>query len=88
METAQNYAQISEFVMDPEGDRFFIEADSCIQNISIAILVEDPGGVSAETLYKAFYLNPGDAIMVQTKNADDLVINYMQGDEMISQPII
>ena len=88
VETAQNYAQISEFVMDPEGDRFFIEADSCIQNISIAILVEDPGGVSTETLYKAFYLNPGDAIMVQTKNADDLVINYKQGDDMISLPII
>lgn len=88
MEAAEKYAQTSEFMMDPEGDQYFIEADSCIQNISIAVLVEDPGGVNAETVYKAFYLNPGDAIMVQTNHAEDLVINYMQGDEMITLPII
>jgi len=90
IEAAEKYAQTSEFVLDPEGDQYLIEADSCIQYISISMLVEDPGGEKSETVYKAYYLNPGDAIMVQTsgENAKKLVINYKQGDLQVSIPLI
>lgn len=90
LENAEKYAQISEFILDPEGDQYLIEADSCIQNISIAILVEDPGGEKNETIYKAYYLNPGDAIMVQSssENAKKLFIHYTQDGTEISIPLI
>lgn len=89
-ETAQGYEQISELILDNDGQMYFVEADSCIMNIQIHLKTEDPNMASSDIVYMAHYLNPGDAIMVQVlpEHAANLTVSYVQEGAPVSIPFI
>lgn len=92
-EAAAKYSHISEMIFDNDGQMYFVEADSCIQNIrltSTQTAAEQTGTQARETVYKALYLNPGDAIMVQIaeENAGTITIEYEQDGQLVRIPLV
>lgn len=89
-EAAQNYQQISELVLDPEGKMYFIESDDCILNISVTYETSDEYESYQNVVYTAYYLNPGDAIMVQVAEdeANLISIQYVKDGQVVSYPLV
>jgi len=89
-EAAEEYDQISELILDREGPMFLVEADSCIQNISIVCQSLDGGRDDVyKTYYSAYYLNPGSAIMVQVPNEqlNLFFVEYQQDGQTVRIPL-
>jgi len=83
---ASSYRQTSELILDREGKKYFIEADSSILNIRIVRLDED---VETAEHYCAYCLNPGNAIMVQIPDAGagTYCVAYEQNGNTVTVPI-
>lgn len=89
-DAADKYNQISELVLDPNGDMYFVEADSCIMQIRIYVNNESQTTAITEPVYMAYYLNPGDAIMVQVSEemAENLSVVYIRNGDIVTVPLI
>ena len=89
-DAASYYEQTSELILDHEGQKFLIEADSCIQNIQIVkrAIMTDRNDIM-QVCYTAYCLNPGNAIMVQLPKNDNMqyYVEYMQDGNTVSIPI-
>lgn len=84
------YAMTSELILDHNGDKFFVEADSCIQNIQIVEYSALTGRNDiAMTRYSAYCLNPGNAIMIQIPQDSNAAyfVEYQQNGSTIKIPI-
>ena len=86
---ANSYQETSELILDREGKKYFIEADSCIQNIRIVLQSSDDAHQIIRTIcYRAYCLNPGDAVMVQLpeKATGSYFVEYEQNGTTVTLP--
>ena len=91
-DATSHYDQRSELILDHQGQKFLVEADSCIQNIRIVLRPTTTGesDIILATHYNAYCLNPGNAIMVQIPNSSSAVycVEYQQNGATVSIPIV
>lgn len=91
MDAASGYKQTSELILDMDGEKFLVEADSCIQNIRIVQTRTQTGRNDSvvSACYMAYCLNPGNAIMVQRAPSNEYLysVQYLQNGNIINIPI-
>ena len=78
---AAQFPQISELILNQEGEMYLLYCDSSIQNVSIH--VNNAATDLNYVAYAAEYLNPGDAIMIQYDPSleDHVVVEYLSCGE-------
>lgn len=82
-----DFSQISELILDSKGKMLLLHTDSSVQDVRITIsnLAEGP---METTVFAAYALTPGDAIMVQLPvNSDKVTLYYTTGGNSLSQVI-
>lgn len=89
-EASQSYNETSPLILDNNGQMYFVEADSCITSIKIYQKNTDANTETEDAVYMAYYLNPGDAIMIQVlpENAANIFIRYVHDGKTVSIPLI
>ena len=83
-ENASNYNQISELILDPEGEMYILTVDNCAFNIRINVKL--PAYNDSYTAYAARFLNPGDGIVIQVNEANiaDIQIQYENAGQAVT----
>ena len=86
-EDAANYNQISELILDPEGEMYILTVDNCTFNIRVN--VKQTTYNDSYTAYASQFLNPGDGIVVQIseEHIADVQIQYESAGQTITLPI-
>lgn len=80
------FSQIAEVIENKNGQMYMAYSDSTVQDVRI--FVSD--AASSYTIFAAYNLTPGDAVMVQVsdKLKKNITISYMTGNETVSTPLI
>lgn len=73
-EKSTEFTQISEAVLDKDGDMFLLYTDGAVYNLRI-VASSSQSDSAQQTLFAAQSLTPGDAVMLQT-NSDNIQIFY------------
>ena len=83
----QEYAHISELILDNESPMYALSTDSCVQNIRIMALDEQTQ--EAHAIYAALYLNPDDAIVLQCSDEmlSTMHVEYTSNGEIVTLPL-
>ena len=79
---AAQFTQISELILDQDGNMSIIYCDSSVHHVSV--LVSDPATELSYVAYAAEYLNPGDAITIAYNDAQsyNIQIEYISNGEI------
>ncbi len=80
------FSQIAEIVESKDGKMYLAYTDASVQDVRI--MVSD--AASSYTIFAAYGLTPGDAIMVQASEntLENMVISYKSNNETIASPFI
>ena len=81
------YAHISELILDHEGQMYALQTNSCVQNIRI--IVTNPTTYERYTIYGALYLNPQEAIVIQCAESalSTMQVAYLSNGQTVSLPL-
>ena len=81
------YEHISELILDNGGQMHALQTDSCVQDIRI--IVTDPLTYEDHTVYAALYLNPQEAIVIQSNDTQlrNMHVEYQSNGETVSLPL-
>ena len=77
------FSQISELILDAQGKMLLLYTDSYVQDICITVSNLSEGRMET-TVFTAYTLTPGDAIMVQLPTASDKVTLYYTSGGSVS----
>lgn len=84
-----SFTQISEVILDHDGEKLILFADGAVRDVRIDIITMDEasGYEIANTVFATYTLTPGDAILLQVDTQDStqkLRISCTSGDEVIT----
>ena len=84
VELASKFSQISELILDAEGQTMLISADASIQDVRV--IITNPETLESYTAFAAQYLNPTDAITVQASEdvLPNIQLQYYSGNETVT----